>query len=160
MSRNAAFAATAAAGLLLDQATKAVVAGSMTLGQSIPVVKGLFSLTYIRNTGIAFGLFNDGRSLLKMAVLSSATLLALAFLLWLLASFSRNDLLGGAAVGLVAGGALGNLVDRLRLGEVVDFIDVYWRTHHWPFFNVADSCITVGVGLLILKEFLPGRREA
>jgi signal peptidase II len=152
VSRNNSFAAIAVLVVALDQVTKALVSARMTLGESIPLIDGLLSFTYIRNTGIAFGMFNDGTGGLKMAILTATTVLALGFLIWLLGDLSPRDRIGGAALGLVAGGAIGNLVDRLRLGEVVDFIDVYWRTHHWPFFNAADSAITVGVTALLVRE--------
>lgn len=124
----------------------------MVLGQSIPIIDRLFSLTYIRNSGIAFGLFNEGSSTLKIALLSIATLLALAFLIWLLSGLDKKDFLGGLSIGMIAGGAVGNLIDRIRLGEVIDFLDFYWGSYHWPAFNVADSSITVGVALLVVKE--------
>jgi signal peptidase II len=156
--RTAAFLGALGAVVVVDQITKTMVSASMTIGQSIPLIRGLLSLTYIRNRGIAFGLFNHGGGSLKIVLLTCSTLLALAFLLWLLKETPRDDLFGGTAIGLVAGGALGNLIDRLRLGEVTDFIDVYWRTHHWPFFNAADSAITIGVILLMAQQVFDGER--
>ncbi len=146
--------------VLLDQFTKLAVVRSMRLGSVIPVVPGFFNLVHIRNTGIAFGMFNDGTAMGKTLLLAAAGILALGFLAWILRDMEAGDWLGGLAVGCVAGGAIGNLIDRLRLGEVVDFLDAFWRTHHWPAFNMADSAITVGVALLIIHEIIALRREA
>jgi signal peptidase II len=154
-----AFAAALPAVIFLDQLTKVVVVRELSLGRVIPVVPGFFNLIHIRNTGIAFGMFNDGAALGKTLLLTTAGILALGFLVWILRDMDADDLLGGLAVGCVAGGAIGNLIDRLRLGEVVDFLDVYWRSHHWPAFNMADSAITVGVALLIIHELVALRRE-
>lgn len=159
MKRNTAFAAAIPLVVALDQATKLLVDATMHLGQSIPVLPGLFNLTYIRNTGIAFGLFNDGQHRTKALILSLISLASLAFLLWLLREFREDDRWGGLALGMVGGGAVGNMVDRVRLGEVIDFLDFYWRGHHWPFFNVADSSITLGVSGLILHQIVASRRQ-
>jgi signal peptidase II len=159
VNRTGIFLAAAAFIAALDQAAKALVATRMTIGQSIPLIPGCLSLTYIRNRGIAFGMFSDGSGSFKIVLLSLSTLVALGFLVWLLRETRPDDLFGGGVIGLVAGGAVGNLVDRLRMGEVTDFIDAYWRTHHWPFFNVADSAITVGVILLMAQQLFAGDRR-
>lgn len=161
MTRNRVFLLAAAAVVILDRVTKAMVVARMSLGESIPLVDSFLSLTYITNTGIAFGLFNTGSGTLKTLILGSATAAALGVMVWLLVEMERGDLLGGTAVGMVAGGAVGNFIDRVRTGEVIDFIDVYWRHHHWPAFNAADSAISVGVTLLIAHQvFSRGKREA
>ncbi len=158
MSRNSIFGITLTAVLLLDQATKRIVSGKMVLGESIPLVKGVLSLTYIRNSGIAFGMLQGGGAL-KTVFLAVFSILAILFIFWMLTGLDSDDLFGAAALGLVAGGAFGNLVDRFTGGDVVDFIDAYWKGHHWPAFNVADSCITVGVILLLVKIFfLEGKK--
>jgi signal peptidase II len=158
LNRNRAFYLVAAAVILLDQATKMLVSGRMSLGESIPLIDSYLSLTYIRNKGIAFGLFSGGGSV-KSVVLGIFSMVAVFILIWLLTGFDRDDVSAGAAIGLVTGGALGNLIDRFRLGEVIDFIDAYWGQHHWPAFNVADSCITVGVVLLIVKLLFQERKR-
>jgi len=142
--------------ILLDQFTKILVSGRMSLGESITLIDRHLSLTYIRNKGIAFGLFSGGGSM-KSIFLGVFSLLAVFFMIWLLTGFDKDDLPGGTAIGLVTGGALGNLIDRFRLGEVIDFIDAYWGRYHWPAFNVADSCITIGVILLLTKLILQER---
>ena len=158
MNRNRAFYLVVAAVVLLDQVTKMLVSERMSLGESIPLIDRYLSLTYIRNKGIAFGLFSGGGSV-KSVLLGIFSLAAVFIMIWLLTGFNRDDALGGVAVGLVTRGALGNLVDRFRLGEVIDFVDAYWGQHHWPAFNVADSCITVGVILLLLKLFFLERKR-
>ena len=136
--------------VVLDQATKVLVDGFMELHESRPVVEGLVHLTYVRNRGAAFGILAEAglpfQSELFVAV-SLAALLAIGLYAWRLPASSR---LPQWALALIMGGALGNLIDRTRLGYVIDFVDVFWGPHHWPAFNVADSCISVGVALLIL----------
>lgn len=135
--------------LVLDQLTKAVVLRTLELHESIPVIEKLFSLTYIRNPGAAFGLFSEHGDGLRMVFFLTVSFIAIIFLLTLYSRMPPHDLLGRLAASMVMGGALGNLVDRVRFGEVVDFLDFYIGRYHWPAFNVADSCITVGVALLM-----------
>jgi len=136
--------------VLLDQVTKAIVVRSLSLHEYVPLVDGLLSFSHVRNRGAAFGLLSDWdvpyQSVL-LSVLSLAALLAIGFYFLRLPSAAR---LPRAALALVLGGAFGNLIDRARLGYVVDFVHAYWRHHQWPDFNVADSAITVGVTLLVL----------
>ena len=150
MKRHLPYLLVIAAIVLLDQATKAIVVRSLDLHQYVPLVDGLLSLSHVRNRGAAFGLLSDWdvpyQSAL-LAVLSLAALLAIAFYFMRLPATAR---LPRVALALVLGGAVGNLIDRVRLGYVVDFVHVYWRQHQWPDFNVADSAISVGVTLLVL----------
>jgi signal peptidase II len=143
-----------AAVVVLDQATKWLVDRLMDLHESRVLVDGLLNLTYVRNRGAAFGVLSDAelpyQSILFSAIGITA-LCAIAAYAWRLPAASR---LPQTALALIMGGALGNLLDRARLGHVVDFVDVYWGPHHWPAFNVADSAITIGVGLLILDMVL------
>ena len=135
----------------LDQLTKAILVRSIELhGPHVPIFDGLLSLSHVQNRGAAFGLLSDWdlpyqSSLLSL--LSICALLAIAVYFLRLPAAARLPRL---ALALVLGGAIGNLLDRVRLGYVVDFIHVYWRQHQWPDFNVADSAITVGVTLLVL----------
>ncbi len=134
----------------LDQASKAVVVRTLDLHDYVPLVDGLLSLSHVRNRGAAFGLLSDWdlpHQSVLLSVLSIVALLAIAAYFVRLPAAARLPRL---ALALVLGGALGNLVDRVRLGYVVDFIHVYWRQHQWPDFNVADSAITIGVTLLVL----------
>lgn len=140
----------ACAVVLLDQLTKWLVDRALELHESRAVIDGLLSLTYVRNRGAAFGLLSDAElpyQALLFTLLSLAALTAIGLYAWRLPPAQR---LAQAALALVMGGAVGNLVDRARLGHVIDFVDVYWGTHHWPAFNVADSAISIGVALLVL----------
>jgi signal peptidase II len=136
--------------VVLDQLTKMLVDRFMNLHESRLLVDGLLRLTYVQNRGAAFGILSEAdlpyQSLL-FAVVSLAALGAIAAYAWRLPAHSR---LPQTALALIMGGALGNLLDRARLGYVVDFVDAFWGIHHWPAFNVADSAISVGVVLLVL----------
>jgi signal peptidase II len=143
---------------VLDQITKTLIQGTMRLHESIPIIDRFFSLTYIRNAGAAFGLFAEHGNGLRMAFFVTISVVAIVFLLTFFARMPKEALLGRLSVAMVMGGALGNLVDRIRFGEVVDFLDFYIGTYHWPAFNVADSSISVGVSLLILYFIREERR--
>jgi signal peptidase II len=134
-----------------DQVTKSMVESSIPEHAVIPIIPHFFNLTHVKNAGAAFGMFSDAPSAWKTAVLIliSATLLATV-----LAFAWRNHRLHWESVvglALILGGALSNLVDRIRLGRVVDFLDFYYRGYHWYTFNLADSAIVVGAGFLILQ---------
>ena len=132
------------------QVTKALVDDFMTLHESRTIVEGLVRLTYVQNRGAAFGILSEAGlpyQSLMFSVVSLLALLAIALYAWRMPVQSR---LPQTALALVMGGAIGNLLDRARLGYVIDYVDVYWGAHHWPAFNVADSAITVGVALLVL----------
>lgn len=134
----------------LDQATKIWVASAMQLHQSIPVFSW-FNLTYVRNPGAAFSLFADHSSAFRVPFFALVFVLAggaIAFFVRQTPASQKSVL---AACGLVLGGAIGNLIDRIAYGEVIDFADAHWNGMHWPAFNVADACISVGVGLLLLR---------
>jgi len=140
--------AVAAAVFVLDQLTKAWALVRLDAAHPVVVVPGLLDLTLVLNPGVAFGLFAgvppDWRWLVTLFSLGALALLcSLAFRI-----VPDGGWLGRLALGLVFGGAAGNLLDRWRLGAVVDFVDVHWRGYHWPAFNLADSAITVGVLLL------------
>jgi signal peptidase II len=137
--------------VVLDQITKAIVLERLALGVPVPVVDGLLSLTLVLNPGLAFGLLGGVPSAWRWVV-AALSLVALAVLVRVaLRVLPDGGWLGRLAIGLIFGGAVGNLIDRARFGAVVDFVDVYWRGWHWPAFNVADSAITVGVALLALR---------
>lgn len=137
--------------IVLDQWTKALVLERMTLHESIPVIDGFFSLTYVRNTGAAFGILAGKMSAsLRVPFFLVVSGLAVLLLVWFLRQVPADRSGVIAACGGVLGGAVGNMIDRFRLGEVIDFLDVYVGAYHWPTFNVADSAITVGVILLCL----------
>ncbi len=139
--------------ILLDQISKYAVVRSLRLHESVPVVAGLFNLVHVRNRGMAFGFLNRpdinfGFYLLVLASIGAIVLL----LIWFI-KLKENDNMTILALSLVLGGAVGNLIDRLRLREVIDFLDFYVKGYHWPAFNVADSAITVGVFLVAINIF-------
>jgi signal peptidase II len=131
--------------LVFDQLTKMIVDGTMSLHQSIPIIDGLFSLTYVRNTGAAFGIFSGSHEAFRLPFLILVSVLALGFVVVMLKRLRDEEKGLITALSLIIGGAIGNLVDRILYGEVIDFLDFYWSHYHWPAFNVADSCITIGV---------------
>ncbi|MGH7255582.1 MAG: signal peptidase II [Nitrospirales bacterium] len=143
----------------LDQATKVHIMQTMRLHESIPIVPGFFNLTYIRNPGAAFGLLASSSSLFRMLFFGVTSLVALVLLATIFARLRHDDWMGQISIAVILGGAIGNLLDRLRFGEVIDFLDVYVRGYHWPAFNVADAAISVGVALLIF-HFAFEKREA
>lgn len=136
--------------VLLDQLTKQQIMQTMRLHESIPVIPNLFSLTYIRNPGAAFGLLAGSSNAFRMVFFGLTSIFALGLLGTILLRMPEQDWVGRVSVAGILGGAIGNLIDRLRFGEVIDFLDVYIENYHWPAFNVADSAITVGVIFLII----------
>jgi signal peptidase II len=141
----------AGAVVALDQITKVVALDRLPLGVPVPVIDGLLSLTLVLNPGLAFGLLGTVPPSWRWVV-AALSLVALAVLARVaLRVLPAGGWPGRLAIGLIFGGAVGNLIDRARFGAVVDFVDVYWREWHWPAFNVADSAITVGVALLALR---------
>jgi signal peptidase II len=145
------FLALAAGVLVLDQVTKAVVSTTLKMYQIRPVIPGFFNLTRVHNTGAAFGLLAGQASPVRTFFFLTVSFLALGVVLWMFLRLPPDQKVELVALSLIFGGALGNVVDRARLGEVIDFIDVYYRSYHWPAFNVADSAITVGVILLLYR---------
>lgn len=135
--------------LVADQVTKLMVIASIPVHTSIPVIDGFLALTHVRNSGAAFGLFASAPAGPVRVGLVIVSVLAVV-LIWAYAREGWHEPRIVAAFGLILGGALGNLVDRLRLHEVVDFIDVYWGRYHWPSFNIADMAITVGALTLFI----------
>ena len=143
--------------LVLDQLTKLYIDRTFQLYESLPVIKGLFSITYVRNQGAAFGIF--ARQSLRVPFFITIALIAAVGILWAIHRLRPDQKLASFSLALILAGAVGNLIDRIRLGEVIDFLDVYWRSHHWPAFNIADSAITVGVILLLWEMWKEDRRK-
>jgi signal peptidase II len=131
--------------LVLDRLTKIIVDRTMSLHQSIPIIDGFFSLTYVRNTGAAFGILSGSHEAFRLPFLILVSVLALGFVVVMLKRLRDEERGLITALSFIIGGAIGNLVDRVLYGEVIDFLDFYWSHYHWPAFNLADSCITVGV---------------
>jgi len=151
---------TAALVLIADRLSKLAILDAVRPGSWIPVVPGL-AITHVHNTGIAFSLFSDGGRMTRL-LLNLFIMLAVVLIAWMVVRHGASHWTAGLAFGLVLGGAVGNLVDRILYGWVVDFIHVWVRlgdrVWSWPDFNVADSAITVGAITLIISE-LRGPRE-
>ena len=139
--------------VVLDQATKLWIDSSMQLYQSQEIISGFFSLTYVRNTGAAFGFLSQTPEWFRQPFFFATTGLALLVLGIFLSRLDETERLARISIASILGGAIGNLIDRVRFGYVIDFLDVYWQGYHWPAFNVADSCITVGVIGLLWSSF-------
>jgi signal peptidase II len=135
----------------LDRSTKWLIQTKLLLNQTILIIDGFFNITYVRNTGVAFGILDPVSLPLKSTVLAVLTLAAIAGVLVYSWRTPINQTLLHTALSLILAGALGNLYDRVNYGYVIDFIEVYFRSYRWPSFNVADSAITMGVGLLVLQ---------
>jgi signal peptidase II len=138
----------------LDQLTKLQIRRHFSLHESRPVIRGFFSLTYVQNRGAAWGILAGWR----------VALVALAAVMLFVLALYREKIFGARAIGrvsfvLLVAGIIGNVIDRVWLGYVVDFLDFYCGTSHFPAFNVADSCICIGVGLYMLASFAMGKRE-
>jgi len=145
------FYGLAGAVVVLDQATKLLVQRAFRLGESLPVLPGFFNLTYVLNPGAAFGLLAGAAAAFRGPFFIAVSVLAIAVICYYHARYARGHPLPTVGLALILGGALGNLIDRLRVGMVIDFLDFYLGAYHWPAFNVADSGITVGVGLLLVE---------
>ena len=145
--------------VVLDQVTKRLVMQTMSLHDSIPVVSGFFNLTYIRNPGAAFGIFATTNSTFRLIFFVGTSLFALGLLGTIFYRMHSEDWWGQLTVSGIVGGAIGNLIDRLRYGEVVDFLDFHVAGWHWPAFNVADSAISVGVVSLLIIFALEKKQD-
>lgn len=138
--------------ILLDQWTKLLILERFYLHESIPIIPGFFHLTYVRNTGAAFGFLAQADATWRLPFFLIVPVIALIVLYLFLRKVPQHAMSLIVAVALVMGGAIGNLIDRARFGYVVDFLDFHWQhTYHFPAFNVADSAICIGAGLLMLR---------
>ena len=152
------FMVVAGFGLFADQVTKLYIDHSMALYSSIPVIDNVFSITYIRNPGAAFGLFAE--SGFRVPFLTGVSLLAMLVIIFAVHKLPASNKTPVVALSCIFAGAGGNLIDRIRLGEVIDFLDVYWKNHHWPTFNVADSAVCLGVFLYVLLTMKEERQRS
>jgi len=137
--------------VILDQASKLAIAGSMQLYQSIRIMP-YFNLTYVHNTGAAFSFLSEAGGWQRWFFAGLALVISGVIAVWL-ARLKQHETFLAVALSLVLGGAMGNLIDRLAYGYVIDFLDVYYQTWHWPAFNIADSAITLGVILMLVESF-------
>lgn len=135
--------------VILDQLTKLWIRDAIPLHESIEVVPSFFNLTHVRNPGGAFNLLARSDESFRLPFFLVMTAVAVAALFYFLREIRPHQKVLLFAVAGVLGGAIGNFIDRATIGEVTDFLDVYWGSYHWPSFNVADSFISVGVAVLI-----------
>ena len=133
-----------------DQISKSLVKSTMTLYDVVPVIPGFFQLNYITNKGMAFGINLP----VSISFFSGISLIITCFLVWILWCERKNNLLMRISLALILGGAIGNLIDRILFGEVVDFFDFMIGDFHWFIFNIADSAVTVGIILMLFYSFL------
>ena len=134
----------------VDQATKAMVKQALPLHDSVTIIPGFMDFTHVLNSGAAFGILNGVDFPFKTVAIAVIAMAALIGVGLYAASISHHQLIARVGLALILGGAAGNLIDRVLFGSVVDFVDVYWRNHHFWAFNVADSAISVGVAIMIL----------
>jgi len=141
--------------VLADQISKTIVRNTMSLYESIPVIPEFFHLTYVTNDGMAFGInFPFG-----IYVFSAISIIFTGFLFWYLWSIKDDEIVVRTGVALILAGAIGNLIDRIFLGEVVDFLDFMIGDFHWYVFNLADSCVTVGLGFVLYDSLILNRKK-
>lgn len=148
-----------AAVIVLDQIVKLAIVRTLPVYESVNVIPRLLDLTYVRNTGVAFGLLNESALPFKGVLTASLALIALVGIALYARQLQAHERWARIGLTLILGGALGNLIDRLRLGYVIDFVDVYWHNWHFWAFNVADAAITVGA-VLVFLDLLLGTRHA
>lgn len=159
MTRKAEIALIPAV-IAADQLTKAVLKRSLELHEYRPLIDGVLSLSHVRNRGAAFGILSEAGLPYQGWILSVVALFALGAIAVYWLRLPKEQQLPRLALALVLGGALGNLIDRVRFGYVVDFIHLYWRQYVWPDFNLADSAISTGVVLLFLDMLRSPKRDA
>lgn len=155
-SRYTIFSAIALIGIIIDQATKIAIDSSMQLYDSIPVIEHFFHITYVRNKGAAFSFLSNASWRLPFFI--TVSIIAAGVILIAFRKLRDDQRLAHISLAMIFSGAVGNLIDRVRLGEVIDFLDAHWYRYHWPAFNVADSLICVGVFLLAIDMLLEEKR--
>ena len=144
---------------LADQLSKYVIRTEFEQGEILPIFPKFFNLTFIYNPGAAFGLFGDLPETYRQIVIGLVSLIAFLVIIRLVLFEAKNDIYSLIALSAILGGAVGNVIDRVSLGAVVDFLDVYWNDYHWPAFNIADSAISLGVVVVFFRMLLSGSAE-
>ena len=139
--------------IVMDQYTKLMVSLHIPLNYSVKVIEGFFSLTHIRNSGVAFGLFASQQSEYKALMFIAISTIAIIAILVIFHQTPKEKKMVQTGLILIFSGAIGNLIDRILHGEVIDFVDFFINRHHFPAFNIADSCITVGVIMMVIDLF-------
>lgn len=143
--------------LALDQWSKIEIVKHFTLGETLEIIPGIFNLTLAYNKGAAFGIFAGLGDGIRESVLLITTILAFLLIGYFMRTQAGSSRWAKIGFALIVAGAIGNIIDRLRYGYVIDFLDFYYKSYHWPAFNVADSAICVGVAILVL---IPQRKVA
>jgi signal peptidase II len=159
MNKYGVFAIPAAGILALDQLTKYWIDSSMAIHDTITVLSGFFSITYVRNPGAAFGFLAGASPMFRYAFFAAVNVVAIVLILSYIRKAGEKESRMILGLSLIMAGAVGNLIDRIRFGEVVDFLDFYIGSVHWPAFNVADSSITVGAFFLIWELWKRGKES-
>ncbi|MEE9911411.1 MAG: signal peptidase II [Deltaproteobacteria bacterium] len=159
MKKNLLFFILGAAAIIaLDQITKSAITSRLILHEAYPVIPGFFNLVYVMNPGAAFGFLATASETFRYVFFTGVTVLAAGLIVYYLVKSNPRNLILAVSLTLIFGGAVGNLIDRLRFGAVVDFLDVFVGTAHWPAFNVADSAITIGA-LFMIWEMIIHRKN-
>jgi len=136
--------------VLLDQSSKLYIDNVLPLHHSIEILKNFAHVTHVRNTGAAFGFMSGQVTGIRSLFFLTASIIAIGAILFILRGLEDNRPLIISSLSMILGGAVGNLIDRVRIGEVIDFVDLHWYSYHWPTFNVADSAITIGGIFLVI----------
>ena len=143
-----------------DQYTKYLVKTTLPLYRSVEVIPGFFNLTHVRNPGGAFGIFWGKRGGWGSFFFVGISVLAIGAIVAFFRKIKDEDMILALSFSLILAGALGNLIDRFRYGEVIDFLELYYRSFHWPAFNIADTAICVGIGLMALQLLIHDQKKA
>ncbi len=146
--------------IIFDQVTKVWIVNTMEMYQSWEIIPGFFNLVYVTNSGAAFSILADVNSPWRHYFFVSVGVIALVLLTFFWFQQRKSKSLTIVGLALIAGGASGNLIDRIRLGSVVDFIDVFIGSYHWPAFNIADSAICIGVGMYLILGYFEDRKNS
>lgn len=137
--------------VVIDQLTKFYIDSNFVLYQSLEVISGYFNITYIRNSGVAFGILSGFKGIVSQIIFIFISLIAISAIIIIYRGTDDKMIFSRISLSLILSGAIGNMIDRIfRGGEVIDFLDFHWKSYHWPAFNIADSCITIGVILLMI----------
>jgi signal peptidase II len=145
--------------VIADQVSKAYIQQNFFLGESIPVLDGFFNFSYVRNAGAAFGMGANAHDLIRKLFFLYVPVAACLWISYLIWKTRNTEKLNCAAFTLIFSGAIGNLIDRFGLGYVIDFLDFHVGSYHFPSFNIADSCITVGAGMIILDFLINDKKR-
>ncbi|HNY50927.1 MAG TPA: signal peptidase II [Smithella sp.] len=145
--------------VLLDQVTKIAIVKNFFLHESRPVIDGFFNIVYVMNPGAAFGFLAGASEMFRYIFFIGITVLVMALIIYYIVKSTSQNIIYIISLTLIFGGAVGNLIDRIRFGSVVDFLDIYIGTAHWPAFNVADSSISIGAVLMIWGMITQRKKE-